>query len=194
MSRAAANRKRIKLALQGGGTHGAFTWGVLDRLLRDERLEIEGIVGTSAGAMNAAVLADGLAAGGAALAREMLAAFWNRLGAMARVSPVQPSLLDRWLGLGNMGLVDQNALAGGTLALGNAAGVWRSTDHGDHWILVTGAGHTLPGGPNNPNPGATAGADTPDGINVGRAKPSHGVGGLPGGQRALRPQAGGPRD
>ena len=102
MTRTVARPKRIKLALQGGGTHGAFTWGVLDRLLRDERLAIEGIVGTSAGAMNTAILADGLAAGGPALAREMLAAFWNRLGAMARLSPVQPTLVDRWLGIGNM--------------------------------------------------------------------------------------------
>ena len=56
--------KFISLALQGGGAHGAFTWGVLDRLLDDERLEIEAISGTSAGAMNAAVVADGLAEGG----------------------------------------------------------------------------------------------------------------------------------
>jgi len=50
--------------LQGGGSHGAFTWGVLDRLLDDERVDIEGIVGTSAGAVNATILAYGLAAGG----------------------------------------------------------------------------------------------------------------------------------
>lgn len=99
---APANAKRIKLALQGGGTHGAFTWGVLERLLRDERLAIDGIVGTSAGAMNAAILADGLAAGGPEKARTMLAAFWTRLGEMARHSPIQPTLIDRWIGLGNM--------------------------------------------------------------------------------------------
>lgn len=52
--------KPVNLALQGGGAHGAFTWGVLDKLLEDGRLEIEGISGTSAGAMNAVVLADGL--------------------------------------------------------------------------------------------------------------------------------------
>src|SRR5580692_596174 len=52
-------RKRINLALQGGGAHGAFTWGVLDQLLADGRLTIEGISGTSAGALNAVVLADG---------------------------------------------------------------------------------------------------------------------------------------
>ena len=59
-------RKKINLALQGGGAHGAFTWGVLDHLLEDGRLTIEGISGTSAGAMNAVMLADGLARGGAA--------------------------------------------------------------------------------------------------------------------------------
>ena len=56
--------KRINLALQGGGAHGAFTWGVLDHLLEDGRLEIEGITGASAGAINAVLLADGLARGG----------------------------------------------------------------------------------------------------------------------------------
>ena len=56
--------KRINLALQGGGAHGAFTWGVLDRLLEDGRIDIDGISGTCAGAMNAVMLADGLARGG----------------------------------------------------------------------------------------------------------------------------------
>ena len=56
--------KRINLALQGGGAHGAFTWGVLDHLLEDGRLGIDGISGTSAGAINAVMLADGLAASG----------------------------------------------------------------------------------------------------------------------------------
>lgn len=60
---------KIDLALQGGGAHGAFTWGVLDRLLEEELLHIDGISGTSAGAMNAAVLACGFTAGGAAGAR-----------------------------------------------------------------------------------------------------------------------------
>jgi NTE family protein len=60
----AKKTKSINLALQGGGSHGAFAWGVLDRLLEDERIEIEGVVGTSAGAMNAAVLSYGLTIGG----------------------------------------------------------------------------------------------------------------------------------
>lgn len=66
----------IDLALQGGGSHGAFTWGVLDALLEDGRLSLEGVSGTSAGAMNAAVLATGWAQGGAAGAREALSRFW----------------------------------------------------------------------------------------------------------------------
>ena len=65
-------KKSIKLALQGGGSHGAFTWGVLDRLLEDERLHIAAVSGTSAGAMNAVALADGMARGGPAEARKCL--------------------------------------------------------------------------------------------------------------------------
>ena len=96
------NRKKIKLALQGGGAHGAFTWGVLDRLLADPRLEIEAVVGTSAGAMNAAVLVDGLARGGQDAARQQLHDFWHDIAQLAAASPMQPSPLDRLLGLGNM--------------------------------------------------------------------------------------------
>jgi NTE family protein len=94
--------KRIKLALQGGGSHGAFTWGVLDRLLSDPRLEIEAVVGTSAGAMNAAVLVDGLVRGGPEAARQHLSLFWKGVSAVAAASPLQPSPLDRMLSLGNM--------------------------------------------------------------------------------------------
>jgi NTE family protein len=70
-------RKRVNLALQGGGAHGAFTWGVLDQLLADGRLAIDGISGASAGAINAVMLADGLAAGGPEDARQRLAHFWR---------------------------------------------------------------------------------------------------------------------
>ena len=76
-SKTPSGSKRVTLALQGGGSHGAFTWGVLDRLLEDERIEIEGISGASAGAINAAVLAHGLTTGGRAGAREALKAFWG---------------------------------------------------------------------------------------------------------------------
>src|ERR671930_273647 len=72
----------VDVALQGGGSHGAFTWGVLDRLLRDNALDIRAISGTSAGAMNAAVLADGLIRGGAEEARAALRRFWHAIGEM----------------------------------------------------------------------------------------------------------------
>src|SRR5271166_1795974 len=74
--------RKIALALQGGGSHGAFTWGVLDRILEDETLEIMGITGTSAGAMNAAVMADGLVRGGRDEARFRLRQFWEEIGKM----------------------------------------------------------------------------------------------------------------
>ena len=88
----------IDLALQGGGSHGAFTWGVLDRLLEEPWLAIAGISGTSAGAMNAAVLADGWAAGGAAGAREALEKYWRSVSHAAAFSPMQRSPLDRLMG------------------------------------------------------------------------------------------------
>jgi NTE family protein len=72
-------KKTITLALQGGGAHGAFTWGVLDRLLDEPRLAFEAVSGTSAGAMNAAMLVDGLKRGGRAEARARLEAFWRRI-------------------------------------------------------------------------------------------------------------------
>jgi NTE family protein len=88
--------KTINLALQGGGAHGGFTWGVLDRLLEEENLAFEGISATSAGAMNGAVLAYGLAVGGREGAREALAAFWRRISDAARLGPLQPSPID-WM-------------------------------------------------------------------------------------------------
>jgi NTE family protein len=88
----------IDLALQGGGSHGAFTWGVLDRLLEEPWLTISGISGTSAGAMNAAVLADGWTAGGAAGAREALEKYWRSVSRAAAFSPMQRSPLDRLMG------------------------------------------------------------------------------------------------
>lgn len=78
-------RRKVALALQGGGSHGALTWGVLDRLLEDETLEIIGVTGTSAGAMNAVCLADGLAQGGPEEARRRLRDFWQAVGAMPGV-------------------------------------------------------------------------------------------------------------
>jgi NTE family protein len=94
--------KRVSLALQGGGAHGAYTWGVLDRLLEDGRLEIEAISGTSAGTMNAAVVADGYEQGGRDGARQALEAFWRRISEAGRNSPLQPTAFDRLLGNWNM--------------------------------------------------------------------------------------------
>jgi len=88
----------IDLALQGGGSHGAFTWGVLDRLLEEPRLRIAAISGTSAGAMNAAVLADGWAKAGADGARAALDDYWQRVSRAAALSPLQRSPLDRLMG------------------------------------------------------------------------------------------------
>jgi NTE family protein len=88
----------IDLALQGGGSHGAFTWGVLDRLLEESWLDIEAISGTSAGAMNAAVMVSGHAGGGNAQARAALEAFWRRVSRAATFSPLQRSPLDMLMG------------------------------------------------------------------------------------------------
>jgi NTE family protein len=88
----------IDLALQGGGSHGAFTWGVLDRLLEESWLTIEAISGTSAGAMNAAVMADGHARDGNPGARKALEAFWRKVSEAAAFSPLQRSPLDVLLG------------------------------------------------------------------------------------------------
>ena len=88
----------VDLALQGGGSHGAFTWGVLDRLLEEPWLQIDGISGTSAGAMNAAVLVDGYVKGGAEGARTGLETFWRRVSDAARFSPFRRGPLDVMLG------------------------------------------------------------------------------------------------
>ena len=95
---AARDPVAIDLALQGGGSHGAFTWGVLDRLMDEPWLRIDAISGTSAGAMNAVVLAGGFAAEGAAGAKAALNAFWRRVADTARFSPIRRSPLDVLLG------------------------------------------------------------------------------------------------
>ena len=87
--------KTVNLALQGGGAHGAFAWGVLDRLLEDGRIAFEGITATSAGAMNATVLAYGLTEGGREGARRALTNFWRRVSHAAMSGPLQPSIWDR---------------------------------------------------------------------------------------------------
>jgi NTE family protein len=88
----------VDVALQGGGAHGAYTWGVLDRLLEEDWIHIDALSGTSAGAMNAAVLGDGFAEGGAAGARAALERFWRRVSDSARYSPLRRTPLDTLLG------------------------------------------------------------------------------------------------
>jgi NTE family protein len=97
-----ASVRTINLALQGGGAHGAFTWGVLDRLMEDERVAIDGISATSAGAMNGAILIHGLQLGGRAGARGLLRQFWRRVADCAQMSPIQPTLFDRLTGNHNL--------------------------------------------------------------------------------------------
>lgn len=89
--------QKIDLALQGGGAHGAFTWGVLERLLEEEDLEIEGISGTSAGAMNAAVLAHGYALGGREKAKEALQSFWWEISLLGKVfNPIRQTATEKF--------------------------------------------------------------------------------------------------
>lgn len=106
----------IDLALQGGGSHGAFTWGVLERIIEEPGLQIEGISGTSAGAMNAAVLASGWAQGGAKGAKEALERFWKENSEAARFSPMQRSpwavLTGQWTLRDSVPFQAFNALAG----------------------------------------------------------------------------------
>jgi NTE family protein len=93
----AQTTKRINLALQGGGAHGAFTWGVLEYLLGEERLRIEGVSGTSAGAINAVMLADGLTRGGREEAQKRLADFWRAVSSTGNLPGVQRAVMERIL-------------------------------------------------------------------------------------------------
>ena len=89
-ARTRANQKPINVALQGGGAHGAFAWGVLDKIMEDGRLAIEAISATSAGAMNAVVMAHGFSIGGTTGAREKLNEFWTEISRAGQLySPVQ---------------------------------------------------------------------------------------------------------
>lgn len=91
-------RKIVNLALQGGGAHGAFTWGVLDQLLEDGRIRVEAISGTSAGALNAVAMADGLMRGGADTARQCLHDLWEAVSDVSNWSPVQRTPVDVFMG------------------------------------------------------------------------------------------------
>jgi NTE family protein len=98
MTKSKKDSKNVNLALQGGGSHGAFTWGVLDYLLEDGRLNFEGISATSAGAMNATVLAYGVLEGGREGARTALYNFWKAVSDAGRASPIQPSIFSHLKG------------------------------------------------------------------------------------------------
>jgi NTE family protein len=98
----AGGGRTVSLALQGGGAHGAFTWGVLDRLLEDERIKIDGVSATSAGAMNGAILVYGMIKGGREGARALLREFWLRVADSGRFSLFQPTMLDKMLGNHNL--------------------------------------------------------------------------------------------
>src|SRR5262245_11746268 len=90
-----AQRRHLNLALQGGGAHGAFTWGVLDQLVEECCIVIAGVSGTSAGAVNAVMLADGLAEGGPEGARERLANFWRAASLGASLTDLQRAVVER---------------------------------------------------------------------------------------------------
>ncbi len=94
--------KKIDVALQGGGAHGAYSWGVIDRLLDDDRIEIEGICGTSAGAMNGVCTIYGLNKGGKNMAKHLLVKFWHKISEAGKNSPLQPSMFDKMMSKGNM--------------------------------------------------------------------------------------------
>jgi NTE family protein len=96
-------KKTVSLALQGGGSHGAFTWGVLDRLLEDTRIEIKGISGASAGAMNAVALAHGFSVGGRDGARQSLKDFWDSVASktpFASMRDAPPALIPEGADMG----------------------------------------------------------------------------------------------
>jgi NTE family protein len=90
--------KSVNLALQGGGSHGAFTWGVLDRLFEDGRIWVDAVSGTSAGALNAVVASQGMYDGGGEGARAELARFWQAVAEAGRASPFTRSFWDRLMG------------------------------------------------------------------------------------------------
>lgn len=102
MAKTSVEKRVLNLALQGGGSHGAFTWGVLDRLFEDPSIGIEGLSGTSAGAMNAVVAAHGWAIGGREGAREKLAEFWGKVVKAAAWSTFRRSMRDMCTGNWNI--------------------------------------------------------------------------------------------
>ncbi|MEO7087533.1 MAG: patatin-like phospholipase family protein [Bacteroidia bacterium] len=98
----AKTKKAITLALQGGGSHGAFTWGVLEKMFEENVFDIKGMCGTSAGAINAGIAVYGYHKNGNQGAIDLLSKFWKRLSKESAFSPVQPTLLDKMVSAGNM--------------------------------------------------------------------------------------------
>lgn len=95
---AAPQKKKISCALQGGGSHGAFTWGVMDRLLEDHRFTFDGLSGMSASGMNAIAIVQGLIRGGSEQARKELTLFWEKISAWGKNSPLKPGAMDKMQG------------------------------------------------------------------------------------------------
>ncbi len=107
-AKALTRRKKISLALQGGGAHGAFTWGVLDHLLEDGRLSIEAISGASAGAMNAVCLADGWLENGSEGARAQLERFWRAVSIDGKLNDAQRAVFNRIMGAWSIPVFETN--------------------------------------------------------------------------------------
>ncbi len=105
--------KRVNLALQGGGSHGAYAWGAIDALLEDDRIEIAAISGARAGAMNAVVMASGLQDAGRVGAREKLARFWRAVSSSSSPVAVNP-IFDFWLSMWKAALVSPAAIYAAT--------------------------------------------------------------------------------
>jgi NTE family protein len=93
-----SGRRSLDLALQGGGAHGAFTWGVLERLLEEERIQIDALSGASAGAINAVVFAHGCLTGGRHGARQALWSFWKQVGRAARQAGWHANAFEYFIG------------------------------------------------------------------------------------------------
>lgn len=99
-----SEEKTICLALQGGLAHGAFTWGVLDRLVEEDNLKVDAIAATSAGAMNAAVFVYGYVKGGKVKAKLLMEKFWKKVSFAGSLSPLQPSFFEKMFGLNVSGM------------------------------------------------------------------------------------------
>jgi NTE family protein len=98
----AHSEKKINLALQGGGSHGAFTWGIIERLLEEDDIQIDGICGTSAGAMNAVVTTYGMLKGGKQGALDLLNKFWQEISKAQAFTMLQPSWVDKMMNNGSL--------------------------------------------------------------------------------------------